>query len=604
MVVLFLIVMPMLLVHAAARLVSRQKVSKSFALYRCATGVLLSVVLCCVWLIPHERMSFFADDGRLNVMMGKSAMMILAAASAVLGACFGLFVQESEGGCTTRKGNAFLRVCGHVLLLIALILTQGCVWGSMVYPNITFEEIIFHIRMPLEGTAQSFTASAVHSVLLPALIGFVLLEILFAANGNKQYMLKISERINIRLFPVEMGKWRNLLILFWFAAVITVGNNMLDIDSYLEGYLDRSSFIEENYVDPRKTEIVFPEEKRNLITIYLESLESTVQDTVSGGQLEQNYIPELTRIAQENVSFSRSVLLEGAKVAPACDWTIAALVAQTAGVPFKLHGTRGEMHSQFLPGVFSLGDILKREGYYTMFMAGSDFSFGGRRAYYTQHGEYEVYDLLTARENGKLPDDYSVFWGFEDFRLYEYAKEELTKLAAQEQPFHFSMLTVDTHSPGYRCPICPTDYMNKGRDVYNYVDILRCCSLQLDAFIAWCKEQPFFENTTIVVTGDHESMQNFFFQNIAGAKDGRYIYNAFINPAKEPLKEKNRLFTTMDFFPTVLGSMGVEIQGNRLGLGTNLFSDEQTLSEKYGEDELMDELGKYSTYYDEELLYP
>ena len=386
--------------------------------------------------------------------------------------------------------------------------------------------------------------------------------------------------------------------------VLLIGDHMLDIAGYLRGYLDRSSFIEEHYVDPRNTEMVFPPKKRNLITIYLESMESTVQDTASGGLLEQNFIPELTRLAQENTSFSHSEKLEGARVAPACDWTIAGLVAQTAGVPFKLHGTRGDMHEAFLPGVFSLGDILSEQGYRTMFMAGSDFSFGGRRAYYTQHGGYEIYDLLTARQKGKVPEDYSVFWGFEDFRLYEYAKEELTALHADGEPFHFSMLTVDTHNPGYRCPLCPTDNLNTGRDVLNYVDVLRCASMQLEAFIAWCQEQPFFENTTIVVTGDHESMQSFFFENLVGAEGKRYVYNAFINPAQEPVREKNRQFTTMDFFPTVLGSIGVQIQGGRLGLGTDLFSGQETLSEAYGEAFLFDELSKHSTFYDDVLLYP
>jgi len=203
-----------------------------------------------------------------------------------------------------------------------------------------------------------------------------------------------------------------------------------------------------------------------------------------------------------------------------------------------------------------------------------------------------------------VPADYGVFWGFEDFRLYEFAKEELTKLGEGDEPFHFSMLTVDTHNPGYRCPLCPTDNMNTGRDVLNYVDVLRCASLQLDAFIAWCKEQPFFENTTIVVAGDHESMQSFFFENLVDAGEKRYVYNAFINPAQEPVREKNRLFTTMDLFPTVLGSIGVRIEGDRLGLGTDLFSKQMTLSEEYGEAYLFDELSKHSTFYDDELLYP
>ncbi len=43
-----------------------------------------------------------------------------------------------------------------------------------------------------------------------------------------------------------------------------------------------------------------------------------------------------------------------------------------------------------------------------------------------------------------------------------------------------------------------------------------------------------------------------------------------------------RTYTTFDNFPTTLAAMGVTIEGNRLGLGTNLFSSEQTLSERYG----------------------
>ena len=35
----------------------------------------------------------------------------------------------------------------------------------------------------------------------------------------------------------------------------------------------------------------------------------------------------------------------------------------------------------------------------------------------------------------------------------------------------------------------------------------------------------------------------------------------------------------MDMFPTTLASLGAVIDGDRLGLGTNLFSDKPTLAE-------------------------
>lgn len=49
--------------------------------------------------------------------------------------------------------------------------------------------------------------------------------------------------------------------------------------------------------------------------------------------------------------------------------------------------------------------------------------------------------------------------------------------------------------------------------------------------------------------------------------------------------------------------MGARIDGNRLGLGINLYSGEQTLLEKYGQDYLDIELIKDSKLYRKEILY-
>ena len=82
----------------------------------------------------------------------------------------------------------------------------------------------------------------------------------------------------------------------------------------------------------------------------------------------------------------------------------------------------------------------------------------------------------------------------------------------------------------------------------------------------------------------------------------RTIYNCFINAAVEPVKENNRQFGTFDLYPTTLAAMGVEIEGDRLALGTNLFSDKETLTEEFGYEYLVEELQKQSDFYDKELL--
>ena len=101
--------------------------------------------------------------------------------------------------------------------------------------------------------------------------------------------------------------------------------------------------------------------------------------------------------------------------------------------------------------------------------------------------------------------DYEETWGFEDEKLYQYAKEKLLELAAQGEPFNFSMLTVDTHTGGgYKCRLCPDTYETQ------YQNVWACASNQLDDFIEWIQQQDFYENTTICITGDHSSMEEGF----------------------------------------------------------------------------------------------
>jgi phosphoglycerol transferase len=58
----------------------------------------------------------------------------------------------------------------------------------------------------------------------------------------------------------------------------------------------------------------------------------------------------------------------------------------------------------------------------------------------------------------------------------------------------------------------------------------------------------------------------------------------------------------MDMFPTTLAALGVEIKGDRLALGTNLFSGRNTLLEDMGFDKLEAELSKRSIFYNNNLL--
>ena len=54
----------------------------------------------------------------------------------------------------------------------------------------------------------------------------------------------------------------------------------------------------------------------------------------------------------------------------------------------------------------------------------------------------------------------------EDKYLYEYAKQELMKIAAEKKPFNFTILTVDTHhTDGYICELCDDEYPERFTNV-------------------------------------------------------------------------------------------------------------------------------------------
>ena len=271
------------------------------------------------------------------------------------------------------------------------------------------------------------------------------------------------------------------------------------------------------------------------------------------------------------------------------------LFAQTSGLPLQVSIDVNSMDTQehFFPGVVTLGDILEDEGYSQSLLFGTDATFGGRRLYFTDHGNYDIIDYNYALETGMIPEGYKVWWGFEDHKLFQFAEERLTELYEIGQPFNLTMLTVDTHfEDGAPCEYCPDKYGEQ------YANVMACSSRHLDDFIKWVQRQPFYENTTIVICGDHPTMDSDFCQDVP-ADYQRRVYTAYINSGAELKNTTERVYSVFDQFPTTLASLGVSIEGERLGMGTNLFSDEMTLTELYGLNLVKSELSRNSELMEE-----
>ena len=493
-----------------------------------------------------------------------------------------------------KKGSVLSLILTVPVLFVvgfAALLAFTLRWALSFWADLTMDEIVYHLTTPLEGTGEDIMMRFYTLALLPALAVLALVCVIIVVIRRKR------------------EKWygRALAVIF-VLSLIVVGLstgyawNNLKIDEYLKNQSITSSFIEENYVDPNAVTLTFPKTKRNLIYIFLESFETTFTDKANGGGFDFNCIPEMTELAQKYEDFSgTSKKLNGGHVLPGTTFTMGGMFGQSSGLPLQVglkaqvldnHGAMNEMYTQehFFPGITTLGDILEAEGYHNVLFIGSEAVFGGRKLYYTEHGNYEIDDFWYAVNRNWLEGKENS-WGYGDWRLFLQAKERLRELSAEDQPFNLTMLTLDTHfENGIRCKYCEFEYPGN-----SYADVYSCSSRQLSEFISWCQDQDWYENTTIILSGDHTTMDSDFCNGV-DKEYPRKTFTCYINADVEPEDAaRERSFTTMDNFPTTLAAMGVKIEGDRLGLGTNLFSSQDTLYETYGK-EMDAELSRRSLF--------
>lgn len=510
----------------------------------------------------------------------------------------------------------FVNFLVFITLFFSFSLVFTLDWLYRTFGNLTMEEIMFQIRVPMTGSNTDFYYNYAQNV-LPYIIIFTIISYLFICFifGNKKLKnIKAKKKINLNenegktasliaykktgVYKKFIGKILSSILMLLIS--ITYAINKTNLLKYIEDQLSNSTIIEKEYVDVTKTKLEFPENKRNLIYIYLESMEATFFSKENGGAYDESIIPELEELAIDNISFSGSDELSGLYSLPGTTWTVGAMVAQTSGLPLKIpiDGNSYDQYDSFLPGVTSIGQVLEKEDYNQMLVIGSKAEFGGRKNYFEQHGNYTIFDFHKAvAENKKTEEDFE-WWGFSDNDLFEYAKEKLTQIAEEDKPFNFTMLTVDTHHvDGYLCKDCEDKYQEQ------YYNVLACSSKKVKQFVNWVKTQDFYKNTTIVICGDHPSMQPYTFDKIENNGYKRTVYNTIINSVINTESTNNKYCSTLDMFPTTLASLGVKIDGDKLGIGTNLFSNKETIIKKYGLDYLCNELAKNSNFYSKKFVY-
>lgn len=478
-----------------------------------------------------------------------------------------------------------MKILSMILVFIGYMFVSSANWVIRKFGEVTYEQIIFHLKTPLDSEIKLIYSYLQNTVMMAFIITIAAYIITIKMTKKKCFLFSV------------------LFLICSFA----MSWNILNIDRLLDEYHNHTitgTFYEQHYADSHQVKITPPAKKRNLIMIFAESMESTYSNKDYFGD---NLMPNLQKYAEDNIHFSHNEGLGGFQNINGARYTQASMVSQLCAIPLRLpvRAKRYRPKNGFLPGALCLGDILADEGYNQSFMIGMTKFFSGTDRFLETHGNQKVLDWEFYSKRDNLPDDTDEKRKriVRDIDLFNYAKAEILELAEKKEPFSFTIMTMDTHfaNEHFEPKKCQIKYHDKGvKDADNFKNVVSCSDMQITEFVEWIKQQPFYENTEIVIVGDHLTMSSTIFND----KMDRTVYDVYINSIlQDKSHTQNRQFTALDTLPTILESMGYTVDGHKLGLGVSLFSGEKTLLEQgISLDKLNTELDRQSKVYNKLLF--
>lgn len=546
-------------------------------------------------------------------LLGGPVPFVISYVGAIYSACLCLllfsFNKAEFDSCCSK--NPFAKcVVSDISVFFFLSLIFAIPWAIDTFPLSNVEAILFTIFAGDNEGAEEFVLSGFKGkVFFPVLETFIVVQLVqliltFALLKGRIFcrakIWKFHLSFNHRCFPqfFWQTKKATFAILGIYAAILLLVLPGIVVSAPFKALIQQpvdSEFYRENYIDPDSVKIITRGEPRNLIVIFLESMEKNFAQ----------YTPEIVRLENSSLDF-----FPGGQNVSGTSWTIAGITGKLCGIPLNMPMGINEYHGKlptYVPYAKCLMNILADKGYNQLYVQGTSGDFTQKKDFWKSHGDVETHDIEYYKSAGKIPEDYQVFWGFEDRKLYHLAKEELDSLSHLNKSFAFYMLTIDTHQPqGYLDDSCKAALENVGVVVDNsniFPAALRCASMQLGSFLSWMQKQSWFDKTVVYVMGDHATPSLSVKSNLSQS-DSLYWTNFVMNASLDNGKNyrPGRGYSSLDIFPTILETMGFEIDGHAIALGRSLFADLPTLLEKYGKKKLDSLLRERSVQYDYFLM--
>ena len=143
-----------------------------------------------------------------------------------------------------------------IFLLISFILNISIDWLYETFENLSMEEIIFHLKVPMEGTNYSLVWVYIKKCLFKILCHTGLLSVLFIYPIIKN--IKLTNEKIIRTSEKKLTMIISsiiVLVIFGYSVRKVLINS--DIVEYISNQMDSSTLIATEYVDPKKVDVKF-----------------------------------------------------------------------------------------------------------------------------------------------------------------------------------------------------------------------------------------------------------------------------------------------------------------------------------------------------------
>ena len=330
-------------------------------------------------------------------------------------------------------------------------------------------------------------------------------------------------------------------------------------------FIEVSNYVKSNQINPN-SELFGVAKDQNIIVISLESLqEFAINLEVNGEEVT----PFLNQFIQECYYFDNFYQQTSqGKTSDAEFITENSLYAADRGSAFY-----AKSQNQYE----SLASIFKGQGYYTAVFHANEKEFWNRETMYETLGFDHFFD-----ESAFLVNEENSFgWGLTDEAFFE---QTLDYLKGLPQPFYAKLLTLTNHYP-FEIPeqyqyISPGETNNE--IVNHYITTVRYLDEALKSFITNLKESGLYDNTIIVMYGDHYGLSESYYEDLAILlQEEEITLNRHLDLQRVPFiihlpnQEEGEVVSTVsgqiDMKPTLLNLVGLPVNAY-INFGQDLFA--------------------------------